>query len=86
MQDGVVIPVTGFPRVSGKQGGPSKQRFDHGANMGISYNTSHAYGPRASFRQLYLPKSAITEWFEFVEGSRGSSRSRVVEGSSGSCP
>ena len=56
MQDGGVISVTGFPRVSGKRGGPSKQRLDHGANMGISYNTSHAYVPRASFRRLYLPK------------------------------
>ena len=94
MQDGGVIPVTGFPRVSDKRGGPSNQRFDHGANMGISYNTSHAYGPRASFRRLYLSKvhlrsgsSSVKEvgvlTTVVVHGRRGSSCSRVVVGS---CP
>ena len=40
MQDGGVIPTTGFPRDGGmaKEGHRMRQ-FDHGANTSISYNT-----------------------------------------------
>ena len=49
MQDGGVIPISGFPQVSGTaKEGHRKERFDHGANE--ASHSTHAFGPRTASR------------------------------------
>src|SRR4051812_13308280 len=77
-KDGGVIPVTGFPWVSSKRGWPNKQRFDHGENMGISYNTSI----HSRTVVLAVIPSKRAKYGSCSVQSRGSRCSRVAVGSS----
>ena len=74
MQDGAVLPATGFPRDSGMETRRNVHEANgHGANIGcISYNTCIRSTDGVS--GLYL-RSVRFRRIEFVEGSR---RSRVV--------
>ena len=69
-----VLPTTGFPRVSGME---NEWQFEHGAN-----GASHTCKGISSQSSRVIPSKRA-----FRSGSvhRGSSHSRVVEGSSGSC-
>ena len=83
MQDGGVIPATGFPRYGGMAiEERAKTSLENGANTSISYNT-HAFvhGRRLGVIPL---KRAFSGRIE-SERCRGSSPSRYGSGSSGTC-
>ena len=74
-----MIPITGFPQVSGTaKEGHRKERFDHGANE--ASHSTHAFGPRTASRG-YTFEACVFEANRFggevvVHGHRGSSGTR----------
>ena len=74
MQDGGVLPTTGFPRVSGMETSDNSDTVQTQAS-----HTSHNTRSRASSRWLYFPR----EHSRAVRVRRGSSCSRDGTGSRG---
>ena len=65
MQDGGVLPTTGFPRDGGMANEErAKTSLGHGANTGISYNTQAFVHERSSSRD-YTFEACISERFGF---------------------
>ena len=64
--NGGVLPVTGFPRVSGKQGGPSKQRLTMVQTRASQTSQAFVHGGHL---EVIPSKRALSEQIEF--GCRG---------------